>query len=64
MIAWAREGEREEERKDLKQVSCCQRGAPWSTWPQEPWDHDLSWNQESYASLSQIGARGFSYLAC
>ena len=45
--AWAEEGQRERERENPKQALQGQHRAGREAWTQEPWDHDLSWNQES-----------------
>ena len=39
--------EREREREYPKQSLCCQPGAQGGAQTHEPWDHDMSWNQES-----------------
>ena len=41
------------ERENLKQALYCQRRAPCGAWTHEPWDHDLSRNQESDAQLTE-----------
>ena len=49
---WAGGGAEREESQNPKQAMHCQGGA----WSHEPWDHDLSQNQESYAyPLSHLG---------
>ena len=40
------EGQREEEKKNLKQALPPAQSLPWGQISQ-PWDHDLSWNQEA-----------------
>ena len=46
-------GEGRRERESPKQAPHCQH-SPWRrAQSRKPWDHDLSWNQESYASLTE-----------
>ena len=40
-------GEEERKRENPKQAPCCQQKAQHGARTHEPWDHDLSWNQES-----------------
>ena len=42
----ARERAREGQRENPKQAVCCQHRAQCGAWTHEPWDYDLSWNQE------------------
>ena len=49
----AGEGQKEKERKYPKQAPCCQHRTRCGAWTQEPWDHDLSWNQVSDAKLTE-----------
>ena len=41
------------ERKDPKQVPCCQHRAQHGAWTHEPWDHGVSKNQELDALLNE-----------
>ena len=42
-----RERETKRERENPKKAPHCQHRAWCRAWAHEPWDHDLSWNQES-----------------
>ena len=54
-VCVSKKGQRERERENLRPVP-----HPVQSWKQgsipRPWDHDLSWNQESEARLSHPGA--------
>ena len=51
-----RERKKERERENPKKTPCLQRRAQCGARSHEPWDHDLSQNQESDAWLSHTGA--------
>ena len=47
--AQAEEGQTVRERENPKQAPHCQHRARHGTWTHQPWDHDLSGNQETVA---------------
>ena len=54
--------ERERERENPKQAPICQHRARGGARTHEPWDHDLSWNQESDAQPTEPPRRPFFFL--
>ena len=57
-----RERQRETERDNPKQDPHCQHRTRCRAWTHEPWNHDLSWNQESHCSTQVHPTFCFKFL--
>ena len=57
----AGEGQRESDRENPKQALHCQHRVQRGAQTHEPWDHDMSQNQQTLNQLSHPGAPEFSH---